>query len=483
MKFNWTKEQENIFKLAEDPAVDFLQVAAVAGASKTTVLVEIAKRAGTLSKQLYLTFSKAMATEASGKFPKNTNCSTIHSLAYKYTVRQYGLKVGWFNPRDVRGDFNYTDKKLIVNTLEEFLLSSYLDPVEFLTPLNLDTEIQDSVLDHLNLMTDGTISCGHSFYLKLFHVLLANGDLNIPEVDLLMIDEAGDLSNLTIEVFKLLPAKKRIMVGDPHQAIFSFMHCSNAFDYFKGVGTVATLTHSFRVSDLIASRVEGFMQDNVDTTFVFKGQYYKDNSINSKMYIARTNSSMVQEMLRLMDEGTPFKVTRDIKQILELPLILANLDNGNIVDNARYKVLEKLRSAWVHSAHLQRRYGSVKQYVQFVMKSDDEIVRGLKVVIQHGTRGLNTLANYVTDCKQLETSLILTSGHSSKGLEADEVEFAPDMNEALSEAKEQIVLATIENNQGNIDAARTEFLLYYVAATRGRKRLVNATHLPRGMIA
>jgi len=481
MKFKWTSEQEALFTAATDPSIDFLQVSAVAGASKTTSLVEVANRLPS-SKILYMTFSKAMADEAQGKFPSNVECRTLHSLAYRNVVKQYGLDVGWFNVRDIQSEgLTYSDKKEVHSTIELFLSSAYTDPVVFLNTQDMDELLCNSVIAYLDLMADAVIPCNHSFYLKMYHVLLANGTITADKYDVLMIDEAGDLTPLTIEMFKLLPIKKKIMVGDPMQSIFTFMNCTNAFEYFKGQGTATNLTQSFRVAAPIAKRIEGFMHKHVDTNFKFKGRVYpKDCKPRTKGYIARTNSGLVSEMLRLQEENIAFHTTRKIEQILELPLILANLKTGKAITNTKYKAIEALRSNWEAQSKRGNQsflseFKSPLSYVRRTLSDDNEITSAMQAIDRYGPSGLNSLAKYVRDCVAVDTGLTLTTAHSSKGLEFDEVEISPDFNEALDKAKEKLKVAT---DPKVIESLNTEFLLYYVGCSRALVKLDNARHLP-----
>ena len=70
-------------------------------------------------------------------------------------------------------------------------------------------------------------------------------------------------------------------------------------------------------------------------------------------------------------------------------------------------------------------------------------------------------------------------------LEFSSVEIAPDLNEAVTKAKEKIKLASITYHEGTdeiVSALQEELRLYYVATTRAMVELINATHLPEGLI-
>ena len=123
-------------------------------------------------------------------------------------------------------------------------------------------------------MSDGTTVCPHDFYLKLYHVLMANGSIQIPNVDMLLVDECGDINRLTLAIFEMINAKKKIAVGDPMQNIYSFNETINAFTELQGKGKEILLDHSFTVSSKIAFAVEDFVQRHLDDNFSFIGNMY-----------------------------------------------------------------------------------------------------------------------------------------------------------------------------------------------------------------
>ena len=190
-----TTEQEEIVKTIKSDDCDFLQVSAVSGSGKTFTLTKIVE-ALKPKKGLYIAYNKAIAEEAASKFPKTIDCRTTHSLAYKYTVRDFGLKVGFLNYRNIEENITYEQKLQVLDNIELFCLSEYTTFEEFSKEKLTDVSdrLQDIMLQTLNKMSSGDMSCTHSFYLKLFHMLLAEDELdNIPTYDILLLDEAGRL--------------------------------------------------------------------------------------------------------------------------------------------------------------------------------------------------------------------------------------------------------------------------------------------------
>ena len=488
-----TVEQQNAVNVISKEEVNLLKIEACAGSGKTHTLIEIAKAIDP-QHGLYLAYNKAIAEEASEKFGGTSiQCSTIHSLAYKSVVRQWGLKIGWFNARDVQStEIDYKAKKFVVEVLEDFLSSAAVSVDIYFSTAQVDEITEELVRMHLDLMADGTIDSPHSFYLKMYQVLLATNTIPAPKTDLLMLDEFGDISAITLDIFKMIDSPKKVAVGDSMQNIYSFNNTVNGFEILKGIGETVRFTESFRVSDLIASRIEGFVVKYLDSKFDFTGRVYpKDYKATTKGYIARTNSGLLEEMLRLKSDNIAFHTTRKIEMILELPLILANLGNGKKITNNKFKAVERLRTTWelikkkktktAKEKAFLAQYPSPLKYVIKQMK-DDEISYGADIVMRHGPFEINSLAKYVKECTSIPTGLTLTTGHSSKGLEFDVVEIAPDFNERLADAKENLMTARCEQDADAIAYAEEEFRLYYVACSRAMVRLLNAEHLPRAMI-
>jgi len=225
----YTDEQQEIIKKIQDPAVDLLKVNSVAGSGKTSVLTGIA-RAIQPKNGIYLAYNKAIATEAATKFPKGISCMTTHSLAYQNTIKPYGMTVGIFNWKSISEYMRYEVKLIVIDMLNDFCLSEYtkfddfLDASPELRPhMNgIDKKIVPAVKKYLTAMISGEIDITHAGYLKMYHMLLANGQVKHKEFDLIMLDECGDINPVTLEIFKILPSPKKVMVGDENQNIYTF---------------------------------------------------------------------------------------------------------------------------------------------------------------------------------------------------------------------------------------------------------------------
>lgn len=214
---HFTKEQQlvldHITKLRETKQDEVLLINAVAGAGKTFLLTQIAVQ-NPHSSAIYLAYNKSVAVEAAQKFPKSVSCSTIHALAYRAVVKQLGFKVGSFSYKDINASISYDHKLWIVECIKEFCLSRYTNFDEFSKELDCPTHVISLCKAYLEKMYKGEIECSHDFYLKVFHMGLVSEDIRYPKQDFLFIDESGDVTEVALEIFKLLPSQVKIAVGD-----------------------------------------------------------------------------------------------------------------------------------------------------------------------------------------------------------------------------------------------------------------------------
>lgn len=474
-----TSEQQDIISTCLDPKTSLLTVEAVSGAGKTATLVEIAKALKPKSG-MYLAYNKAIATEATEKFIGTTIiCSTIHSLAYRATVKKYGLRVGFFKARDIDKKVDFLDRIEIATIIEDFCLSKYTDVNVYLNDMTIDMKLRPHVLLYLDKMARGDIQSNHSFYLKFYHILLASGEVEAPSVDILMLDEFGDITGLTLEIFKLINAKLKVAVGDSMQTIYRFNKTINGFKALKGQGVRLRLSQSFRVATPIAERIEAFCHEYIDEDVDFKGQEYpKDKKPESHAFIARTNGVLIGEMIRLGNMHIEYNLTRPVKAMFSLLLTLMNLKENITVHDPQYKFIERDLTQYYAKKDLQQRFGNPLRYIGAKHEEDMAIQSAIALIGRHSFKILYDVYNAAKahEAAHKVHHITLTTAHSSKGLEYDEVTILGDLNEAFTRAEE-----AANEDPGDIEATlvfEDEIKLYYVACSRARIKLNNAGHLP-----
>lgn len=267
-------------------------VRAFAGTGKTTTLLEyVRRRPG--ARFAYLTFNRAVMEEAKAKFPANTKALSFHGLAY----RKFGFL---FKDKFHRGalrahhvhratGLNQNDERniLAIRTLEAFLISPDPEVAETHAPPSRDLdraydssavkarledearrrggEVWTPARDVASLATklwrsmkDKT--CGDSVmtdagYLKLYQ--LSRPKLHL-DFEVLMLDEAQDAAPVMADIVLQQTGCAKILVGDPHQEIYSFMGARDAMRAAaarvdKSKVTERRLSRSFRFGREIAA--------------------------------------------------------------------------------------------------------------------------------------------------------------------------------------------------------------------------------------
>jgi hypothetical protein len=489
-------EQQYAMSLIKSDECSLLKVNAVAGSGKTHLLRAIAKELNPING-IYIAYNKSVADEANEKFGEVITCSSIHSKAYKQTVRQLGLQVGGnFSAHSIReryiGDHIYLEperKDLMASFIEKFLVSKYIKFDDFIQAESKNIfrpEEIDLCKSYLNKMKTGQIKCSHNFYLKIYHMMLESGTIIEDEADLLMLDEAGDTNAVTLKIFLLLPAKKKVMVGDNQQNIYTFNHTINGFEALKHVGHYTSLTRTFRVDAKISEAIESFSQKFLDPTMRFVGMDYPEGiNVNSHAYISRNNSALVETMIELDERKVKYNLTRTPEQIFEVHMILLNLKPDMEIRNPDFAHLKRQVEYYYNNKQQFIDDGLRTAYAYIIRENADNQA----IMLAH-----QSIAKYsaktILDCyynakrhkkdtkKHFNT---LTTVFSSKGLEWDSITILDDLNDSVSEAIHKANERADENNiplsEAFTDDDRTTFRLYYVACSRCKYEIHNAMHL------
>lgn len=471
---NPTDEQQEVIDYIKNSTTDELVlVNSIAGAGKTHLLTEIVKQVPHTSGY-YLAYNKSIATEAAKKFPSSIDCLTTHSLAYRNTVRQNNLRIGTFTYRDIQENIQYEQKAEVIDTIKQFCLSRYTDFHEFATEYELSELVIKLSETYLEKMLSAKIECTHDFYLKLFHLQLANKELEFKKLDFLLLDESGDLNEVTLEIFKLIPARIKVAVGDNNQNIYTFNHTINAFALLDGLGTHFNLTQSFRVSSTIASRIERFCQTYIDPDMRFKGIDYTDTKIKDRAIITRTNAGLVNQMIQLNAEKVPYTLVRSASEIFRIPLMVCYLKYQGKITVPQYKHLQSDIDDWYEDPKLQETYKTPLMYLAELHSFDYPLTQAIKLVINKSRAVIISAYEDAKKHEKVRTNLYLTTSHSSKGLEWDEVVITEDMNKSIEE-----LMTTLKDDPSyQINDKELEALnLYYVACSRAKKSLLNARYL------
>lgn len=461
--YNLTAEQEACVQASitgED-----IKTKAFAGSGKTSTLVAISKVL-TDKRILYLAYNRSIKKEADGKFPDNVDCKTSHSLAFCRYTHIIGRRVSDDYPKlntealvkhiGIKKLYDCEQDELAMKALKilnRFVQNSY--SLTYLVPRSLkeyqdedeqkeaeiDRYIEEIAYNYWDRCTkkDSDLPISHDVYLKMYQ--LSNPDLSAL-YDVILFDECQDANPVLLDIVTKQKCQK-IYVGDEHQQIYSWRGAINAFDQLEGEEFY--LSKSFRFGKKIATisnmilTIKGEKKelkglDTLDTDIIDKARFPYTS-------LCRTNNKAIEVILSNLDKKVHL-VGNKIKSIVFF------LSNGvalykNNLKMIKHDLLKGFRS-WEHmlTEHekSEEKDSNLSLLISFVENYNDNLV---------GT--LEKLRN-VSDTKEKEADLIISTIHKSKGREWNNVVIEDDFK--LSEKT---------NNE--------EWNLLYVAVTRAQKTL------------
>lgn len=478
-----TNEQQAIIDILKSPKSDnrIVAVNSVAGAGKTYTAKAIAEALKPV-KGLYTAYNKAIVEDSRKKI-KNIDVRTLHSLALKYSPNK---NLGNLNYKSITEDLTYRAKKDIIDLLEGFFLSSFLNLDEYADYKKMQ---EDEIIDehtlrlaksYFNQMLEGSISAPFNFLLKFLHIKLytaKNNNLQFNlQYELVILDECQDTTAVSLEIFKLIDAKKKVILGDTHQNIYSFMNTVNAFELLDDT-ILMHLTQSFRCRPEIAEIVEKYGKTFLNNDFKFKGTENISKEIKTEAHLTRSNLSLIETMHAFHKQNKHYSLTRKIDDIFELAVSIHEANQGISVTSKKYNFLELEYGKFLFNSNNNMTYFD---YLELILGTDSDIARGIKL--------LRKLAGEHIDIMQVKAQaeimsdnpdVVLTTAHTFKGLEADIVYINDDLNEALLSAADK-QKDFYKKNKKDVKLPleiTNELNIYYVALSRARIKIVNVSQL------
>ena len=231
---------------------EMVAIPSTAGSGKSTLLVETNKLIP--GRKLYITFSKALVTEAEQFFTKDTEVKTFHAFCYNVVIYQ-GLggdtpgprTIGSFTFRNVNKKLDDDTRRLIVQHMEKFFASEYVSIKQYLKDYEVDDLVGRNVIGYTKQMVNKQRPVTFSFLAKWYHILLYRKQFTPPMYDVLMADEciAEDTYVNTSEGFKTIKALFYMKNGGSQYykkrelpLVKSFNHTIEEFEYKKVLNAV-----------------------------------------------------------------------------------------------------------------------------------------------------------------------------------------------------------------------------------------------------
>jgi len=428
---------------------DCLQINAFAGTGKTTTLIKIAERYPD-RKFLYLAFNKAIAEEAKRRFPSNVDAKTTHSLAYSKIARGERAR-GEYRVKEI-ADILHIDfiTALTVSKIVQGFCNSAYPNFNSLGRGLLEEGMKNPALyinhaqNFYELMRKRSIQITHSFYLKEFQLM--NGAAKY-RYDYVMLDEGQDTNPVTLSIFYAFKSRK-IIVGDTHQQIYSFRGSIDAMEQVKSDITLY-LSQTFRCVPEITKIANYILRRFKGETISMVSMTTPSKNINTKAHLSRTNASLIE----LVDLYNEFNLTRNPDEIFKSSLSVFY-----------YKTMQFSRISPDYKFLTQ--FTSYDEFEAYLKDTEDaELTKAAEIVATYQDR-IEVLYAKAVRCNTTYSPLTLTTAHSAKGLEFDEVELEPDFPNLEEVQADSKMSKTDKNN---------EFNLMYVAVTRAKYSLINKT--------
>lgn len=259
-------------------------LSARAGTGKTTTLVAAAQ--STTKQGLAVAFNKGIAETLQKKMPPNVKSATLNSLGHR-SVAQWSGKVALNTDKNFQIakelgiGFKHPDLSRAVGIAKAKCIVPYDAPFVPSGPFNerVNADWMDSFLSEhddlelgkgagrdvlavltasINRSMKGEIDFDDQIYLPAIY------DTPLPSVEIVLVDEAQDLSPGQVAMLHKIKSPRKHIVGDPYQAIYGFRGAGyGAFEWTsEHFGCVERpLTVSFRCPKAVVEEARKIVPD------------------------------------------------------------------------------------------------------------------------------------------------------------------------------------------------------------------------------
>ncbi len=459
-----TEEQQQIINFTGP----LLCAKAYAGSGKTFTLNEYAKAHPNV-RFLYLVFNKSIKEEAKKKFPKNVCCETSHALAFarfKDFRHKTQMNISVKEYKDYMGEDDWRVVKLAINGLNNYMnsseieitsehvMSDIVDP-DKVPPSRIDSALKAAKrIWKQQIDRNSDIPCSGNTLLKLYQ-------LSEPELDKLydsiLFDEAQDANPVTLNIV-LNNSCQKIFVGDDHQMINRWRGAENALSIVEAKGaTVLRLTNSFRFGPMVAALA--------NVVLSMKGEVHPLVGLGSLDEICTPKEIAAQGFHAVISRTYMGVIQSAYEAILNGKRVMWNGGIGkyNLNDLLDLHSLKTANYTQIKNSKILTDYGSWGNYQEIAEATKDtNMTRAIRLIEQYtdipgmiDTMRMNEARN------EKIADLIITTAHTSKGLEWNNVILNDDFPSVLE------ALAMRKPKESIID----EMNLLYVAITRTKDRI------------
>lgn len=498
-----TPTKEQVDNANEVVAGNNVKIVAGAGTGKSSSYRYTATRVPD-KNILVLCFNAANAAESNAHpdRPNNIYYATTHSIAYANIIdAKFRKKLSYLDYKDLN-EFASLIKPLTVGQKDEYktilkLNRSILDAIMYFcrsdkqyigayaldyfsylfgageiegdfdklvlgeNSIHLLASIVDNYWENL-IDPNHPAKISHDVYLKLFHLkgvrietFFDKETKSAIPVDILGLDEAQDTNPVVQSIFEAQSHLQRVLVGDPMQQLYAWRGAGDAMNCFKDF-SVGYLTESFRFNSDIARKANIILERaGSDMELVGSG---KQTSIVTKAHLCRTNASVVEAIFRYLNTDEKVYTSINMKEVFgKLYHMQACFFNGKpmypVKEFAGIVDRETLLAAIEYSEDLRR-------------------LDKLRAVITRGS----TLAEVrkafdkVIVSDPADATIVITTGHASKGMEYDSVTIDEDLIPSTEDTSQSQIQERLFS-----DHALT--CLFYVMVTRAKVEVIVPSYL------
>lgn len=270
--FTWSQPQLDIFDFVANGTSNGL-IEAVAGAGKTTTIVESLKKISPDKSVCFVAFTKHIKAELETRVPKGVEVYTMHSFGVRSIY--YWLKATMDN------DKIYKIANMLFPTwgVEPDISKGYISRVMNLVDLGrMDLVVDESGMFNI-AVKHGIELYGNEPAHAIQVLKIAQADtrhfdftdmiylpvhckLKVKTYDIVFVDECQDLSKAQQALLRMMVKPKTgrfIAVGDPHQCIFGFAGADvDSFNNFANTPNTKKLplSVSYRCSQNVVKRAQ-----------------------------------------------------------------------------------------------------------------------------------------------------------------------------------------------------------------------------------
>lgn len=301
---------------------------------------------------------------------------------------------------------------------------------------------------------------------------------NWPSFDVLMVDEVQDASLLNHKMFRLIPAKQKVFVGDSNQSIYGFRGAAtdsmSLLPRAVRNEPMATLplTMTFRCGHAIVERAQAFVPDykaapsNPPGEVIHWDEEWHLGSIPPKgTVLCRNNAPLVKLALKLLAQRIPCTILgREFVQALIRDLKRAAKDNDSASASAVVDAFKAIQSSRVKANSSPSVLESANDKVECIeaLASTCRTAGEILALLDRLFPGKSEKDE--DSIVAASTGILLSTGHKAKGLEWDWVlHLSPSL-----------IPSKYATKSGDPEALRQEENLRYVIETRPRKTLILA---------